>query len=181
MRGTFRRYTVGTVLCSTTGAVAVNANTVVLSARMSGLGATFIKGLHVRDRVRVGWNTGTPDAMDVVSGNAQILTNGAIQFGPSCTRNICLKNPRTSLGVTATGRIILLVVDGRSSGSIGFTLNQLAHEMIRLGAVDAVNLDGGGSATLVHRGHLLNRPYSDHDQPAPASRPIVTALLFEPA
>lgn len=47
------------------------------------------------------------------------------------------------------------------------------------GAIDAINLDGGGSATLVHRGHLLNRPYSDHDQPAPASRPIVTALLFD--
>ena len=47
------------------------------------------------------------------------------------------------------------------------------------GAVDAINLDGGGSATLVHRKHLLNRPYSEQDQPAPESRPIVTALLFE--
>jgi len=53
--------------------------------------------------------------------------------------------------------------------------------MLTFGALQAINLDGGGSATLVHRGHLLNRPYSDHDQPAPASRPIVTALLFEPA
>jgi hypothetical protein len=42
-------------------------------------------------------------------------------------------------------------------------------------------LDGGGSATLVHRKHLLNRPYSEQDQPAPESRPIVTALLFEQA
>ena len=51
----------------------------------------------------------------------------------------------------------------------------------RSGARDAINLDGGGSATLVHRGHLLNRPYSNEDQPAPESRPVVTALLFEPA
>ena len=43
-----------------------------------------------------------------------------------------------------------------------------------------VNLDGGGSTTLVHRRHLLNRPYSEQDQAAPASRPIVTALLLEP-
>ena len=42
-----------------------------------------------------------------------------------------------------------------------------------------MNLDGGGSTTLVHRRHLLNRPYSEQDQPAPASRPIVTALLLE--
>lgn len=48
-----------------------------------------------------------------------------------------------------------------------------------LGATDAINLDGGGSTTLVHRGHLLNRPYSEQDQPAPESRPIVSALLME--
>ena len=53
--------------------------------------------------------------------------------------------------------------------------------MISFGAVEAINLDGGGSATLVHRRHLLNRPYSDQDQPAPESRPVVTALLFERA
>jgi hypothetical protein len=176
MQGTFRKYTVGTVLCSSTQAVAVNPDTVVLSARMSGLGATFVKGLHVGDRVRVGWNTGTTDAMDVVSGNAQILTNGAIQFGPSCTRNICLKNPRTSLGVTATGRVILLVVDGRSSGSIGFTLNQLAHEMIRLGAVDAVNLDGGGSATMWINGlGVVNHPTDSTGE-----RPVSNAVVVLP-
>ena len=42
-----------------------------------------------------------------------------------------------------------------------------------------MNLDGGGSTTMVHRGHLLNRPYTEQDQPAPASRPIVTALLLD--
>jgi exopolysaccharide biosynthesis protein len=52
--------------------------------------------------------------------------------------------------------------------------------MISFGAREAINLDGGGSATLVHRGHLLNRPYSNQDQPAPKSRPVVTALLFDP-
>jgi len=36
------------------------------------------------------------------------------------------------------------------------------------------------STTLVHRGHLLNRPYSTQDQPAPESRPVVSALVFEP-
>ena len=41
----------------------------------------------------------------------------------------------------------------------------------------AINLDGGGSTTLVHRRHLLNRPYSSQDQAAPESRPIVSALV----
>jgi exopolysaccharide biosynthesis protein len=51
--------------------------------------------------------------------------------------------------------------------------------LISFGAEEAINLDGGGSATLIHRKHLLNRPYSQQDQPAPESRPVVTALLFE--
>ena len=58
---------------------------------------------------------------------------------------------------------------------------ELADVMVELGAESAINLDGGGSTTLVHRGHLLNRPYSTQDQPAPASRPIVSALVFDPA
>lgn len=53
--------------------------------------------------------------------------------------------------------------------------------MISFGVGEAINLDGGGAATVVHRGHLLNRPYSNYDQPAPESRPVVTALLFAPA
>jgi exopolysaccharide biosynthesis protein len=60
-------------------------------------------------------------------------------------------------------------------------MSELAAVLLDLGAVEAINLDGGGSTTLVHRGHLLNRPYSDQDQPAPASRPIVSALLLERA
>ena len=57
---------------------------------------------------------------------------------------------------------------------------ELADVMVELGAESAINLDGGGSTTLVHRGHLLNRPYSTQDQPAPASRRVVSALAFEP-
>ena len=47
---------------------------------------------------------------------------------------------------------------------------ELAEVMVELGLEHAINLDGGGSTTLVHRGHLLNRPYSTQDQPAPESR-----------
>jgi exopolysaccharide biosynthesis protein len=61
----------------------------------------------------------------------------------------------------------------------GLELAELARLMITFGAHEAINLDGGGSATLVHRKHLLNRPYTHQDQPAPVSRPVVTALLFE--
>jgi hypothetical protein len=71
-------------------------------------------------------------------------------------------------------------LDGTSLERVdaGLDLAELARLLLSFGARDAINLDGGGSATLVHRGHLLNRPYSSVDQPAPESRPVVTALVF---
>jgi hypothetical protein len=106
------------------------------------------------------------------------FSSGAAQFDSDITDG---RYPRCALGV-GDDELLAVGCDGRRSGvDAGLELAELARLMISFGATEAINLDGGGSATLVHRGHLLNRPYSDRDQPAPASRPIVTALLFEPA
>jgi hypothetical protein len=91
------------------------------------------------------------------------------------------RHPRAALGLSAD-HVIAVACDGRRSGvDAGLTMAELAEALRDFGARDAINLDGGGSTTLVHRGHLLNRPYSEQDQPAPKSRPIVTALLLERA
>ena len=91
------------------------------------------------------------------------------------------RHPRAALGLS-DDHVIALACDGRRSGvDAGLTMTELAAVLADLGARDAVNLDGGGSTTLVHKGHLLNRPYSEQDQPAPKSRPIVTALLLRAA
>jgi hypothetical protein len=88
--------------------------------------------------------------------------------------------PRCALGIGG-GELLAVCCDGRRSAlDGGLELGELADLLLSFGAREAINLDGGGSATLVHRGHLLNRPYSTQDQPAPESRPVVTALLFEP-
>jgi hypothetical protein len=103
---------------------------------------------------------------------------GAAQFDSDIT---AARHPRCALGVS-DDELLAVCCDGRRSGvDAGLDLAELARLMISFGAREAINLDGGGSATLVHRGHLLNRPYSDQDQPAPMSRPIVTALVFEAA
>jgi hypothetical protein len=103
---------------------------------------------------------------------------GAGQFDSDITVG---RYPRCALGV-GDDELLAVCCDGRRSGvDAGLELGELAALMISFGAREAINLDGGGSATLVHRGHLLNRPYSNFDQPAPASRPVVTALLFDPA
>jgi hypothetical protein len=101
---------------------------------------------------------------------------GAAQFDSDITIG---RHPRCALGVSDSA-LLAVCCDGRRSGvDGGLTLGELARLLISFGAEEAINLDGGGSATLVHRGHLLNRPYSNQDQPAPESRPVVTALLFE--
>jgi exopolysaccharide biosynthesis protein len=60
------------------------------------------------------------------------------------------------------------------------TLAELADAVLELGATDALNLDGGGSASLVHDGRLRNRPREEHGIDLLDGRPIVTAVTFEP-
>jgi hypothetical protein len=111
----------------------------------------------------------------VEGGDEEGFSAGAAQFDSDITIG---RYPRCALGI-GESELLAVSCDGRRSGvDAGLALTELARLMISFGARDAINLDGGGSATLVHRGHLLNRPYSDENQPAPASRPIVTALLF---
>lgn len=70
------------------------------------------------------------------------------------------RHPRTAVGVARDGRRLWLVtVDGRQAPySDGMTLAELASLMKRLGATDALNLDGGGSTTMVVEGRIVNRP-----------------------
>ncbi|MFF0965667.1 phosphodiester glycosidase family protein [Streptomyces sp. NPDC003703] len=70
-----------------------------------------------------------------------------------------VRQPRTMAGVDARGRLILATVDGRrTDGSEGFTLQEAAAFMRSLGAVDALNLDGGGSTAMAVGGVLVNNP-----------------------
>lgn len=77
-----------------------------------------------------------------------------------------LRAPRTAMGFTAEGKIILFVCDGRDSGgSKGLTLDEMTRILMGLGCTDALNLDGGGSTAMVagNDGKLLNVP-SDGQQ-----------------
>jgi hypothetical protein len=108
--------------------------------------------------------------------DAEGFSAGSDQFDSDITSG---RHPRASIGV-GDGHVTVVSCDGRRSlVDGGLTMLELAEVMRRLDCAVAMNLDGGGSTTMVHRGHLLNRPYSEQDQPAPASRPIVTALILE--
>ncbi len=89
-----------------------------------------------------------------ISGNYLLLDKGKIRPGPGGD-----VQPRTALGIGKNDKkLILVVVDGRQPGySQGATLSELAQILKDYGAYHAINLDGGGSSTLVVEG-VMSRP-----------------------
>jgi exopolysaccharide biosynthesis protein len=81
--------------------------------------------------------------------------------------------PRTAIGQTADGSVLLLVIDGRQSGSIGATYQDVQTVLYANGAVNAIGLDGGSSSSMVLDGRLINSP-SGGD----AERLLPNAIVF---
>lgn len=104
---------------------------------------------------------------------------GAAQFDSDITLG---RHPRAAIGLIAGARprILAVAVDGRSRHDAGVTLEELGQVMAALGADTAMNLDGGGSTTLVAGGRLRNRPRPAYERLEPGGRAVSTALLFVP-
>ncbi len=69
------------------------------------------------------------------------------------------RHPRTCIGFSAdSSKVYFVVIDGRSTSSTGVTLSEAAGVFLGLGAVNAVNLDGGGSSCMVVNGEVVNTP-----------------------
>ncbi len=105
----------------------------------------------------IGW----PQITTALGGGPRLVRNGQIYVTSEGFRPDVLSGtgPRTAFGIDKNGRYILLVADGRQGYySTGLTLQELAATMQKLGAVDAMNLDGGGSTALVVKGKVINRP-----------------------
>jgi exopolysaccharide biosynthesis protein len=81
-------------------------------------------------------------------------------------------NPRTAIGQRADGAVLLLIIDGRQTHSLGASMNDLINEMLDFGAVNAANLDGGGSTVLYYDGAVQNKISSIY-----GARGIPTAIL----
>lgn len=68
--------------------------------------------------------------------------------------------PRTVIGQTKTGVMLFAIIDGRRVDCVGASLKDLQEIMLKYGAINASNLDGGSSSTLVYKGNVVNRPSS---------------------
>ena len=99
------------------------------------------------------------NAVESIGGSHLLVRNGRATPPSEPTSFVVGRHPRTLLGWTGDGDVLLVTVDGRQTGRAeGMTLAEAARMMVRLGATDALNLDGGGSTTFVHKGKVLNRP-----------------------
>ena len=114
----------------------------------------------------------------IVGGGPQLIKDGRVaitneqeKIAPAFVSD---RHPRTAIARLRTGSLLLLTVDGRQPGvSVGMSLNTLADLLLEFDAVEAINLDGGGSTTMVVRDRVVNRP-SD----LTGERPVSDAILI---
>jgi Phosphodiester glycosidase len=172
--GLVRDYKVARRVCAP-AAMAMRPGSVVVSSNTSGNGATAIREMKKRQIVRLTWSFGWPGVMDSIGGMPQ-LVRASQNIAHTCSSYFCSKNPRTAMGVKADGTILLVTVDGRKSSSVGMTLIQLGKYMLDLGAVDAVNLDGGGGSAMWVAGQGVVNDPSDRS----GERPVTNAVLVLP-
>nr|WP_255671946.1 phosphodiester glycosidase family protein [Glycomyces amatae] len=112
-------------------------------------GAEALGALAVGDEVAVDYAPLVEGEVPqtAVSGRQVLVEDGRIVPHDDRTRH-----PRTAVGVSEDGATLYVVtVDGRQAASGGYSLDELAEQLLAMGAHDALNLDGGGSSTLLAR------------------------------
>lgn len=170
---------------STSEASSIPPDGFVLSA--AGAVPPALARLKLGDRVEIDTTytsqAGAPRAAwqradDIVGGAGLLLWRGRDAQDWAAERLdakafVDARHPRTLIGVDREGDVWLVVIDGRQpEHSVGMSLPELTALARRLGLVDALNLDGGGSSTMVVKGKIVNRP-SDPTGPRPVSDAIV--------
>jgi len=100
---------------------------------------------------------------DIVTGVPRLVTSSRIDITweiEKASRSFAeTRHPRTAVAKLKDGKFLMITVDGRQPGvSVGMSLQELAEYLLSLGAVDAMNLDGGGSTTMFLDGKVVNTP-----------------------
>jgi len=121
---------------------------------------------------------GAPWVMQhAIGGSPMLLKDGAVAISDAeelIDINNTTSRPRSALGHTASGLVLAVAVEGdNASGPAGLNLADLAAVLRSLGCVGAINLDGGGSTSLVVGGRLTVRPGDAGNE-----RAVISALLF---
>ena len=86
---------------------------------------------------------------NAIAGAPKIISDGRLFTCTDTTGTAATLHPRTAIGLTGDDKLVLLVVDGRCGHSGGMTTVEEAEVLLGFGVIDAINLDGGGSSTMV--------------------------------
>lgn len=133
----------------------------------AGLAGAIAKGDLVT--FRPGFEPDRRGLTDVMGGGVLILDRGQPYSGTNEARH-----PRTFVAMDRdTTTVYLCTVDGRQLTSIGMSYREMADALLQIGAWHAVNLDGGGSTTLVIRNEVANSPSDPGGE-----RSVANALLL---
>ena len=137
----------------------IPGNGLVLSGH--GISATYLNEyIYAGDTIKVVLRL-TPSRKrikELIGGGPSIITNGTASVpGGSFSSD---RHPRTAVGFTQDStQLYMFVVDGRQAGfSVGMSLYELADYMLKWGVHNGVNLDGGGSSTMIVRNRVINSP-----------------------
>jgi hypothetical protein len=143
---------------------------------------------HFRNRPGDAWPEDWPEVRHALAGAHRLIEEGEIH--PSIhrnataieTRHASRRHPRTAIGLLPNRTALLITVDGRHEGKAeGMTLEELAGFMKKLGCVEALNLDGGGSTTMWLRDKgVINHPTDNRQFDHEGARRVFSAVVVVP-
>ena len=124
--------------------------------------SSLLNSFKVNDKIRFETRTNPEwkNVRHIISGGPYLVKDGEVYVDMTAEKLGAIggKNPRSAIGYTEDGDLILVAVDGREGRSVGMTLMQLARFMKSVGCVGAINLDGGGSTVMYVDGKVVNKP-----------------------
>ena len=149
----------GTVTGFLAGRAPIPEDGYVLSAA-SGEGRLITDRLVENQQLRLNLAISPAKIIHALGGGPRLVADGEVSvpyrwesFGPGFSKR---RTSRSAVGITAAGKVLLVTVE-KSRRNTGMNLFELARLMRDLGAGQAMNLDGGGSSTLVVGGRVVNR------------------------
>ena len=147
------------------------------TSRQNGAIATFngdlyvLKGDNVKD-----WESYI-EAEDVLTSGPMLMAGG-VNLEQEVSSFNTTRHPRTAVGRTPDGKIILVTVDGRTPQSAGVSMWECQHIMSWLGCESSINLDGGGSTTMVIEGSVVNNPCDNKKFDNAGERRVQNCLII---
>jgi len=133
-----------------------------------GKGARLLESATVGSPLTPTWVL-DPQPRMAITGSQVLVSDGRV-----VARSDGLRAPRTAIGIDQdTGHVLLVTLDGRQRHAVGMKMPGWARLLTRLGIDDAVNLDGGGSSTMIARSEdgsalgVVNRPSLGRERSIP--------------